>query len=266
MYGSAGHAMKRIVLAAVLLLPLQTPARFEINGKVVSDTTGEAIAGAQVTLVAAPPGVTTGVGFAGGLVGTFITGTPPPPISPPAVPPVPPPQVPAVTATSDGRFSFRDLSAGTYRLTVAANGYVRQEYGQRSAYSQGTPITLIAGQTNGDLTVRLIPTGTVTGHVLDDLGRPAMDAPVQLVRVVYGPDGKRFQAMASGNANDRGEYRLFWLPPGQYYVRAGQKDRAQQEFAVYQQLQAQHMAAVDKERAEVQQFVYSEKPGSVSKP
>ena len=53
---------------------------------------------------------------------------------------------------------------------------------------------------------------------------------------------------------------------GQYYVRAGQKDRAQQEFAVYQQLQAQHMAAVDKERAEVQQFVYSEKPGSVSKP
>jgi tetratricopeptide (TPR) repeat protein len=56
-------------------------------------------------------------------------------------------------------------------------------------------------------------------------------------------------------------YRL-----GQYYVRAGQKDRAQQEFAVYQQLQAQHMAAVDKERAEVQQFVSSEKPGSVTKP
>jgi tetratricopeptide (TPR) repeat protein len=53
---------------------------------------------------------------------------------------------------------------------------------------------------------------------------------------------------------------------GQYYVRAGQKDRAQQEFVVYQQLQAQHMAAVDKERAEVQQFVSSEKPGSVTKP
>jgi tetratricopeptide (TPR) repeat protein len=56
-------------------------------------------------------------------------------------------------------------------------------------------------------------------------------------------------------------YRL-----GQYYVRAGQKDHAQQEFAVYQKLQAQHMAAVDKERAEVQQFVYSAKPGSVTNP
>jgi tetratricopeptide (TPR) repeat protein len=56
-------------------------------------------------------------------------------------------------------------------------------------------------------------------------------------------------------------YRL-----GQYYVRAGQKDQAQKEFAIYQQLQAQHMAAVDKERADVQQFVYSAKPASVTKP
>ena len=49
-------------------------------------------------------------------------------------------------------------------------------------------------------------------------------------------------------------YRL-----GQDYVHAGQKDRAQQEFAVYQRLRAQHHGRVDKERAEVQQFVYSAK-------
>jgi Tfp pilus assembly protein PilF len=47
-------------------------------------------------------------------------------------------------------------------------------------------------------------------------------------------------------------YRL-----GQYYVRAGQKDRAQQEFQTFQQLQAHHQSEVDKERAEVRQFVYS---------
>jgi tetratricopeptide (TPR) repeat protein len=56
-------------------------------------------------------------------------------------------------------------------------------------------------------------------------------------------------------------YRL-----GQYYVHAGQKDHAQQEFAVYQQLEAQRMAVVDKERAEVQQFVYSARSGSATKP
>jgi tetratricopeptide (TPR) repeat protein len=56
-------------------------------------------------------------------------------------------------------------------------------------------------------------------------------------------------------------YRL-----GQYYVHAGQKDHAQQEFAVYQQLEAQRMAAVDKENADVQQFVYSAKSASAAKP
>jgi tetratricopeptide (TPR) repeat protein len=52
-------------------------------------------------------------------------------------------------------------------------------------------------------------------------------------------------------------YRL-----GQYYVHAGQKDRAQQEFHTFQQLQAHHQAEVDKERAEVRQFVYSSASGT----
>ena len=56
-------------------------------------------------------------------------------------------------------------------------------------------------------------------------------------------------------------YRL-----GQDYVHSGQKDRAQNEFDVYQKLRAQHLAEVDKERAEVQQFVYSEKPAASAKP
>src|SRR5271170_102554 len=56
-------------------------------------------------------------------------------------------------------------------------------------------------------------------------------------------------------------YRL-----GQDYVHVGQKDQAQKEFEVYQQLRAQQMAEVDKERAEVQQFVISAKAGPAAKP
>jgi tetratricopeptide (TPR) repeat protein len=51
-----------------------------------------------------------------------------------------------------------------------------------------------------------------------------------------------------------GHYRL-----AQSYVRTGQKDKAQQEFQVYQQLRAQHLADLDKQRADIRQFVYSEK-------
>lgn len=55
-------------------------------------------------------------------------------------------------------------------------------------------------------------------------------------------------------------YRL-----GTDYVHVGQRDRAQQEFAVYQKLRGEHLAELDKERAEVKQFVYSEK-GEADKP
>ncbi len=56
-------------------------------------------------------------------------------------------------------------------------------------------------------------------------------------------------------------YRL-----GQAYVRTGDKDRAQEQFQVYQQLRAQHLAELDKQRADIRQFVYSAKDGPSAKP
>jgi lipopolysaccharide biosynthesis regulator YciM len=54
-------------------------------------------------------------------------------------------------------------------------------------------------------------------------------------------------------------YRL-----GQAYVHTGQKEQAQQHLDVYQRLRAQRLAELDKQRADVRQFVYSAKdvPGS----
>jgi tetratricopeptide (TPR) repeat protein len=54
------------------------------------------------------------------------------------------------------------------------------------------------------------------------------------------------------------------LPDAHYrlatdYVHVGQKDLARKEFDVYQKLRAQHMAATDKERAAVEQFILSSK-------
>jgi tetratricopeptide (TPR) repeat protein len=56
-------------------------------------------------------------------------------------------------------------------------------------------------------------------------------------------------------------YRL-----GQAYLRSGEKDRAQEEFQVYQRLRAEHLADLDKQRAEVRQFVYSAKDNPSAKP
>jgi tetratricopeptide (TPR) repeat protein len=49
-------------------------------------------------------------------------------------------------------------------------------------------------------------------------------------------------------------YRL-----GQAYVHVGEKDKAQEQLQAYQKLREQHLADLDKQRAEVRQFVYAAK-------
>ncbi len=56
-------------------------------------------------------------------------------------------------------------------------------------------------------------------------------------------------------------YRL-----AQAYVRVGEKELAQEEFKVYQRLRAEHLSDLDRQRAEIRQFVYSEKQGAGTKP
>lgn len=72
------------------------------------------------------------------------------------------------------------------------------------------------------------------------------------------PEYKR--ALALNPTLSDAHYRL-----GTDYVHVGEKDEAQQEFAIYQKLRAEHLAEVDRERAEVQQFVYSEKANGAAR-
>jgi tetratricopeptide (TPR) repeat protein len=49
-------------------------------------------------------------------------------------------------------------------------------------------------------------------------------------------------------------YRL-----GQAYVHMGEKDKAQEQLQAYQKLREQHLADLDRQRAEVRQFIYAAK-------
>ncbi len=80
------------------------------------------------------------------------------------------------------------------------------------------------------------------GNVYSDQNKHARAIPEYLQALKLNPD------LADGY------YRL-----GQAYVRTGEKDHAQGQFQVYQKVRAQHMADLDKQRAEVRQFVYSAK-------
>jgi 5-hydroxyisourate hydrolase-like protein (transthyretin family) len=129
---------------------------------------------------------------------------------------------PPVVTDHEGRFAFTRVPPGIYKVTVAADGYARQDYGQRNPSSPGALLTLTSGQTRDDLVVRLLRVGAASGHVFDSARRPIAGIPVELFRFAYNEDGKQsLIRVATAQTDDRGAYRLFYITPGRYYLSAG---------------------------------------------
>ena len=125
------------------------------------------------------------------------------------------------TTASDGRFSFKDVPPGEYRVTVTRNGFVTESYGARHPMDPGLPLTLSSGKQADDLIFRLTPAAIITGHVRDENGEALPWAQV-IALLSYFVQGKRTLMPAStSTTNDLGEYRLFNLPPGKYLLSAG---------------------------------------------
>jgi len=126
----------------------------------------------------------------------------------------------AMTA-ADGRFTFKDVPPDDYRVTVTRNGYVSESYGARRPMDPGLPLTLSSGKHVDDLIFRMTPAAIITGHVRDENGEALPLAQVTVL-VAFFVQGKRTLVPVSSSAtNDRGEYRLFDLPPGKYLLSAG---------------------------------------------
>lgn len=138
------------------------------------------------------------------------------------------------TTTADvvGRFTFRNLPPGAFRVHAERQGYLRGEAGSRTAGIVGTPVTVVQGQTPPIVVVTLTPTGVIAGRIVDADG-PVRGALVRALRVVYR-DGERLtEIAATGSADDRGEYRLFSLAPGTYVVDAARPPRPRIEGNEY---------------------------------
>jgi hypothetical protein len=125
----------------------------------------------------------------------------------------------AVTDAS-GHFTLESIQPGNYRLYVERDGYVDQQYGQVSPSRPGTVLVLAPGQQVEDLVISLVPTGTIAGRVFDEDGEPVVHANVRALRYVYQDGEKILTEVQQIQTNDLGEYRLFWLDPGEYFVSA----------------------------------------------
>ena len=125
-----------------------------------------------------------------------------------------------VATDAEGHFLLKDLDGGRYLLSAQRNGYVNQTYGQKSTNDQGTTISLTPGQKLGDILFRLIQGGVIAGRVVDEDSEPMPRVQVQALQLRYFQGRRRLVPMGNGSTDDRGEYRIFGVRPGQVYVRA----------------------------------------------
>jgi carboxypeptidase family protein len=125
------------------------------------------------------------------------------------------------SSDADGRFELKDLPAGRYNLTASKGSYVALQYGQVRPFTTGKPLEIRDGETLEKVDFVLPRGGVVTGRVVDEFGEPIADVSVAPMRYQYFQGRKRLTPSGrQGMTNDIGEYRLFGLPPGQYYLSA----------------------------------------------
>jgi hypothetical protein len=133
--------MRRAVVTFCTVLFVQVgqtqqiqPLPTALGGIVLQAESGEPLPNAQVTLTK---------------MMTTVSGLPAGSIRPPVFAPV--------TTDATGRFNFDHLEPGSYRISAARNGFVRENYGARFSGAPGTIVNLNAGQTLKDFVWRRPP-------------------------------------------------------------------------------------------------------------
>ena len=128
-----------------------------------------------------------------------------------------------VVSDAAGRFDLKGVSPGRYRLVVHREGFVSQSYGQKKPDDPGAILTLRANQELRDVLFRLIPSAVIAGRVINDDGDPMPWVQVNALREAYFGGKKTLFPETAVTTSDLGEYRLFGLSPGRYFIRAEYK-------------------------------------------
>lgn len=122
-----------------------------------------------------------------------------------------------------GRFEIKGIQAGRYRMRAIRDGYVTAEYGQRTLSDPGSVLTLKPGQNLKDLLFRLVSSAVISGRIQNEDGDPLAWVRVSALRQVFFRGRRRLVTETTVVTNDLGEYRLFGLRPGRYFVDATYK-------------------------------------------
>lgn len=133
------------------------------------------------------------------------------------------PRVALTVVTDDeGRFVFDRLPAGRFNVRATKAGFVPVSYGATRPGRPGTPVVVAA---NAAVTIALPMTRTasISGTLRDGHGQPLRLVRVEAFQWDRNDDGSRAlssQSFETELTDDRGQYRIYNLMPGEYVIAA----------------------------------------------
>jgi hypothetical protein len=187
--------MRTVLLGLVTPLALAaqvTLGNYSLSGTVVNSVTGAPVKGAEVNLVTLS-NVDAGPG---------------------APPNQPGPMLAEASSGAGGEYLFSGLAAGQYSLQASKSGFVTD-----SAVS-GYPETIALSASVSGHTIRLVPLGVLEGTVSSQYGEPLAGVFIGLFEHGVVDGVRSVLPGRSAMTNDRGQFRIWDLQPGTYYVQA----------------------------------------------
>lgn len=134
----------------------------------------------------------------------------------------------AIASDSDGHFILKDVVPGRYQFFATRPGFVEQKY-QAQGIDGGAVLSLKPGEKVSDVLFHMTLAAVVTGRVTNEDGEAmprvnvlALRAPSEEEIEDEGQFAQRkpeLWPVAAAQTDDRGQYRIFGLNPGEYYVR-----------------------------------------------
>jgi uncharacterized protein (DUF2141 family) len=124
----------------------------------------------------------------------------------------------SVITDDAGTFAFTKLPAGTYAITAKKAAYLATEFASPKPGRPGSRVALAAGEKRA-ATLTMFRGGAIGGTLRHADGTPAAGVSIEVLnaRMIGQRD---LSASDPAVTNDRGEFRIFGLMPGEYIVLA----------------------------------------------